>query len=234
MRLDKFISESAPYSRSDIKKMARAGKISVNGETVKQPETQIDETKDIVEIAGERVSYRKFIYLMLNKPQGYLSATDDKYDPVVTDLIPEDMRHYNAFPVGRLDKDTEGLLILTNDGQLDHNMTSPKKDVYKRYFAILDKPAEAEDIERFAAGMTFREFTAKSAKLEIEVSDPRRVYIEIAEGKFHQVKRMCEQCGKTVTFLKRVAIGKLPLDPALGLGNVRELTQNELETLMKG
>jgi len=196
-----------------------------------KPEEQTDENS-IVEVDGERLIYREFVYLMLNKPQGCVSAVYDKKYPVVTEFVPEEYAHFEVYPVGRLDIDTEGLLILTNDGQFAHEMTSPKKDVYKRYFAVLDKPMEEKDVEIFAGGMEFKEFTAKSAKLEI-TENPNEVYIEIAEGKFHQVKRMCERVGKTVTYLKRVAIGNLKLDKSLEKGEVRELTKDELDMLYK-
>lgn len=203
----------------------------INGEVCKKPEEQTDENS-IVEVDGERLIYREFVYLMLNKPQGCVSAVYDKKYPVVTEFVPEEYAHFEVYPVGRLDIDTEGLLILTNDGQFAHEMTSPKKDVYKRYFAVLDKPMEEKDVEIFAGGMEFKEFTAKSAKLEI-TENPNEVYIEIAEGKFHQVKRMCERVGKTVTYLKRVAIGNLKLDKSLEKGEVRELTKDELDMLYK-
>lgn len=194
-----------------------------------RPEEQAEKTS-VVEVGGERLVYRELVYLMLNKPQGYVSAVYDKKFPVVTDLVPPEYNHFEVFPVGRLDIDTEGLLLLTNDGQLSHALTSPKKDVYKRYFAVLDKPAEENDVEAFAAGMEFKEFTAKSARLEI-TDNPREVYIEIAEGKFHQVKRMCERVGKTVTYLKRTAIGGVRLDENLETGEIRELTDDELAIL---
>ena len=228
MRLDKFLSESTPHSRKDIRTFVKRKVISVNGVCAKSADMKVDENKDIVCVNGKAVQYKKFIYLMLNKPQGYLSATEDDHDPVVVDLLPEDLKHFAPFPVGRLDKDTEGLLLLTNDGQFDHELMSPRKNLYKRYYAELDQPAVPEDIELFAAGMEFKEFTAKPARLEISPDDPRKVYVEIAEGKFHQVKRMCERAGKNVLFLKRVAIGALLLDPALECGKVRELTAEEL------
>ena len=189
---------------------------------------KIDETNDRVCVNGKTIIYRKYIYLMLNKPQGYLSATEDDRDPVVTELVPDELKHFSPFPVGRLDKDTEGLLLLTNDGQFDHELMSPRKNLYKRYYAELDAPAETADIAAFAAGMEFKEFAAKPARLEIDPADPRKVYVEIAEGKYHQVKRMCEKVGKNVLFLKRVAIGDLKLDEALECGQVRELTADEL------
>ena len=231
MRIDKYISGCGYASRKDVKKLIKQGLVFIDGEVCKKPEEQTDEDS-IVEVDGERLIYREFVFLMLNKPQGCVSAVYDKKYPVVTEFVPEEYAHFEVYPVGRLDIDTEGLLILTNDGQFAHEMTSPKKDVYKRYFAVLDKPMEEKDVEIFAGGMEFKEFTAKSAKLEI-TENPNEVYIEIAEGKFHQVKRMCERVGKTVTYLKRVAIGNLKLDKSLEKGEVRELTKDELDMLYK-
>ncbi len=227
MRLDKFLSEASPYSRRESEKLIRRGAVTVNGETVSKPDAKVSET-DEVRINRRLIVYRKYIYLMLNKPQGYLSATEDKRDPVVTDLVPEELRHFNVFPVGRLDKDTEGLLLLTNDGSFDHALMSPRRQVTKRYFAILDKPAEPADAGLFAAGMDLGDFTTAPGKLEISQDDPTHVFVEISEGKFHQVKRMCEKVGKTVLFLKRTAIGALPLDESLKPGECRELTAEEL------
>ena len=229
MRLDKYLSDATAYSRRDIRGLVNRKAITVNGLIAKAADMKINETADQVCVNGELIVYRKFIYLMLNKPQGYLSATEDDRSPVVIDLLPEEYKHFAPFPVGRLDKDTEGLLLLTNDGQFDHELMSPRKNLYKRYYAELDHPAEPGDIELFAAGMVFKEFTAKPAKLEILPDDPRKVYVEIAEGKYHQVKRMCERVGKNVQYLKRVAIGKLQLDETLKCGQVRELTAGELK-----
>lgn len=227
MRLDKYIGNCGLATRSEVKKLIKNGVVTVNGAAAKKPDMKISEKDDTVELNGKRLIYREFVYLMLNKPQGYISATEDKHYPVVTELVPEEYAHFNVFPVGRLDIDTEGLLLLTNDGMFDHELTSPKKNVYKRYFARLDKPAEKEDIAAFKAGMEFKDFTAKSAVLEI-TDNPYEVYIEIAEGKFHQVKRMCGRVGKNVVYLKRVSIGGLCLDSALKPGAVRELTDAEL------
>ena len=232
MRLDKFICDSSRYTRSEIRKLIRYRAVTVNGTVAPSADAQVGES-DEVRLNGKVIPYRKYIYLMLNKPQGYLSATEDKHDPVVIDLVPEEWKHFQVFPVGRLDKDTEGLLLLTNDGQFDHVLMSPKKKVMKRYYAELDRPAEAEDAELFRAGMEFQEFTAQPAVLEI-TQDPRKVYIEIAEGKFHQVKRMCQRIGKEVLFLKRVKIGTLALDETLQPGEMRELTPEEYQQLMNG
>ncbi len=232
MRLDKYLSESAPLSRKDIKQLIKKKSITVNGETALRPEMQVNES-DTIAVDGEIVSYTKYVYLMLNKPQGYISATEDKHYPVVTELVPEAYAHFNVFPVGRLDIDTEGLLLLTNDGAFDHAVTSPKKNVYKRYFARLDKAVESADIAAFAEGMPFKDFTAKPAKLEI-CEDACQAYVEIAEGKFHQVKRMFERVGKTVVYLKRVSIGNLTMPDDLDLGNVMELDKAELDEKLFG
>ena len=232
MRLDKYISDSAAYSRREIKKLIRAGAVTVNGEAAKAAEQRVSET-DEVRINGAAVRYKRFVYLMLNKPAGYVSATEDRHYPVVTDLVPEEYRHFDVSPVGRLDIDTEGLLLLTNDGEFNHAMTSPSKNVYKRYFARLDKPAEEKDIGEFAAGMEFKDFTARPARLEI-CADAHEAFVEIAEGRFHQVKRMFERVGKTVVYLKRVAVGGLALPEELPPGGVREYTMDELNSLIKG
>ena len=228
MRLDKYLSDATEHSRRDVRNLVKRKAITVNGIVAASVDMKVNETQDTVCVNGVPVRYRKFIYLMLNKPQGYLSATEDDRDPVVTDLVPEELKHFAPFPVGRLDKDTEGLLLLTNDGQFDHELMSPRKNLYKRYYAELDKPAAPEDIELFASGMEFKDFTAKPARLEIDPDAPGKVYVEIAEGKYHQVKRMCERVGKNVVFLKRIAIGALELDPALECGQMRELTAEEL------
>ncbi len=229
MRVDKYISGCGYASRREVKKLIRQGAVLIDGKVCKKAEERADANSD-VRVRGEKLIYREFVYLMLNKPKGYVSAAYDKKYPVVTDLVGEEYAHFEVFPVGRLDIDAEGLLILTNDGRFTHEMTSPGKNVYKRYFAVVDKPMDKSDIEAFAAGMEFKDFTAKSAVLEI-TENPREVYIEIAEGKFHQVKRMCEKVGKTVTYLKRVAVGGVKLDESLERGDIRELTREELNIL---
>jgi len=230
LRLDRYLSESTPFRRSEVRGLLRQKRITVNGKIPSAPDFRVT-LADEIAVDGVPVRYRKYVYLMLNKPQGYLSATEDKFDPVVVEFVPEELKHFAPFPVGRLDKDTEGLLLLTNDGRFDHALTSPKKEIVKRYFAELDKPAEREDVAAFASGMTFKDFTAKPAKISWSDS-PREVTIEISEGKFHQVKRMCERVGKTVLFLKRCAIGNLELDVSLKPGEVRELTDEEVTRLI--
>lgn len=229
MRLDKYISNCGLASRKEVKKLIKQKLVCVDGNFDVSPDMSVTESSRVT-VNGQELIYREFVYLMLNKPAWYVSATEDKKYPFVTELIPEEYAHFDAFPIGRLDIDTEGLLLLTNDGQFAHNLTSPKKNIYKKYFARLDKPAEQADIEEFKKGMEFKDFTAKPAVLEI-TENPNEVYIQIAEGKFHQVKRMCERVGKTVTYLKRVAIGGLELDETLAEGEIRELTAEELSLL---
>ena len=226
MRLDKFISESSDISRKEIKQLIKRKAVYVNGELALKPEIKVEETDEVV-ADGIRIFYKKYVYLIFNKPQGCVSATEDKHYKVVTDYVPEEYIHYNVFPAGRLDIDTEGLLILTNDGDFVHRITSPKKNVYKRYFAVLDKPAEEKDIDVFASGMEFKDFTAKPARLEI-CDNPSEAYVEIAEGKFHQVKRMFERVGKTVTYLRRDSIGGLCMPENLELGEMIEISKEEL------
>lgn len=232
MRLDKYISACGAATRSEVKRLVKAGAVEVDGVVAKAADMRVDENTVRVCISGVELRYMEFVYLMLNKPQGYISATFDKHYPVVTELVPEEYAHLKVFPVGRLDIDTEGLLILTNDGQFDHEVTSPKKNVYKRYFARLDLPAEEADVAEFAKGMEFADFAAKPAKLEI-CDDPHEVFVEIAEGKFHQVKRMCAKVGKNVLYLRRDAIGALRLDDALALGEVREISADEARLALR-
>ncbi len=231
MRLDKYLSGCGKGTRSDVKKLIKSGVITINGVTIKKSEQNVNDT-DVVCVNGEEIKYREFVYLMLNKPQGYVSATEDREHKTVLDLIGEEYAHFKLFPVGRLDIDTEGLLLLTNDGAFAHSITSPKKEVYKTYFAILDKEAQSEDIDAFRNGMEFKDFTAKSAILEI-TDNKCEVFIKIYEGKFHQVKRMCERVGKSVVYLKRVAIGNLVLDSGLELGEYRELSDDEMKMILK-
>ena len=232
MRLDKFLSDATAYSRKELKTMIRRGQVTVNGSVVKVPEQQVGEDAAVT-VNGTEVRYRKFVYLMMNKPAGFISATEDGNAPVVTELLPEEYKHFNVFPAGRLDKDTQGLLILTNDGAFGHQVTSPRRQVWKRYFATLDRPAESADCAAFEQPMDLGDFIAAPGRLYI-CRNAAEVYVEIAEGKFHQVKRMCEKIGKKVVTLKRCAIGGVVLDESLGSGECRELTPAELELIVQG
>ncbi|MBO2942598.1 rRNA pseudouridine synthase [Paenibacillus sp. F411] len=237
-RLDKVLSNMGWGSRADIKKMVKQGMIVVNNAAVKDPGMQVDPHRDILEVQGERVHYREYMYLMMNKPQGVISATEDKRDKTVIDLLSQDDRWLQPFPVGRLDKDTVGLLLITNDGQLAHELLSPKKHVPKTYEAYVQGNVDEEDVIRFREGVTLDDgYTTLPAELKIlsreDEADGVKSHISLTihEGKFHQVKRMFEAVGKKVVYLKRISMGSLRLDEALALGTYRELTSAELELL---
>lgn len=236
MRLDKYLADCGVGTRSEIKKIIRAGFVRVEGETKASPELKINENTARVYVDGVEMRYRKYVYLMLNKPSGYVSATWDKHKPVVLDLVPEEYLHYEVFPVGRLDIDTVGLCVLTNDGDLAHRILSPAKHVPKTYYAEVDGYIDKDTVDVFAKEMDLGDFTAKPAKLKIlEAGDGgSKAEVTIAEGKFHQVKRMFEKVGRTVTYLKRISMNRLFLDETLSEGEIRELTDDELELLTYG
>lgn len=233
MRLDKYLADCGAGTRKEIKKLIRSGAVTVDGDLVKNPEYKIDENAAQVTLDGRQMIYKKYVYLMLNKPAGYISATWDKEKPVVTDLVPEEYSHYDVFPVGRLDIDTVGLLVMTNDGALAHRLTSPVHHVPKTYFAEVDGCLGEEDIEVFSRPMDLGDFVAKPAELTIisGTEDKSCAEVVIAEGKFHQIKRMFEKVGRKVIYLKRTAMNNLPLDETLGEGDMRELSVEELELL---
>lgn len=231
MRLDKLLSNMGAGSRKEVKLLLKAGAIQVDGEIVRDPKQHVDVETQQVLMYGEPVTYQKYIYLMMNKPPGVISATEDKRDETVIDLLFEDVTYFKPFPVGRLDKDTEGLLLLTNDGAFNHALMSPKKHVEKTYYAEVTGVLTQEDVEAIAAGVTLEDgYQAKPGKLVIlsTTETDSTLELTITEGKFHQVKRMMLALGKEVTFLKRRSIGRLELDPTLELGDYRELTPDEL------
>lgn len=234
-RVDKVLSNLGYGSRTEIKKFCKQGIIQVNGKTVSNPGQQVDTDIDEIVINGEKINYREFIYLMMNKPDGYISATFDKHDPIVLDLVDDEYLVFEPFPVGRLDKDTEGLLVLTNDGQLAHRVLSPKKHVPKKYYAKIDGRVTEEDIEAFKEGVVLDDgYKTMPAELEILKSDDEsEIELVIHEGKFHQVKRMFESVGKKVTYLKRLSMGGLILDESLEIGEYRELSDEEVALIEK-
>ena len=233
MRVDKLLSNVGVASRAELKKYCKQGLISVNGKVINNPGIQVDSENDEVMFNGEKIVYREFVYIMLNKPDGYISATFDKRDPIVLDLIDKEDLVFEPFPVGRLDKDTEGLLVLTNDGQLAHRVLSPKKHVPKTYYAKVEGVVTEEDVKAFADGVTLDDgYETMPAELVILKSDEiSEIELTIHEGKFHQVKRMFESVGKKVVYLKRLSMGKLKLDEGLALGEYRELTEEEVKMI---
>ncbi|MBS4195086.1 pseudouridine synthase [Lederbergia citri] len=230
MRIDKLLSNIGYGSRKEVKKILKNGQVTVNGNIVKDAKFHVDPIVDSVYLFGEKVQYREFIYLMMNKPAGVISATEDDRDETVIDLLNDEEAVFSPFPVGRLDKDTEGLLLLTNDGKLAHQLLSPKKKVPKKYFAVINSPVTEDDVAAFGKGVTLDDgYETKPGKLTIlksgEYSD---IELTITEGKFHQVKRMFEAVGKKVVYLKRISMGPLLLDDTLENGQYRELTEEEV------
>ena len=232
LRLDKYLADMGLGTRTEVKQFIKKGQVLVNDEVVKKPETKVSTTDDEILCCGEKVGYPEYEYIMLNKPQGVVSATEDRHDKTVLDLITDSGRK-DLFPVGRLDKDTEGLLLLTNDGKLAHELLAPKKHVPKTYFVIVDGVVNEDDVKLFAQGFQVdADLFAKPAKLEIvQAKEKSEVYLTITEGKFHQVKRMFQAVDKPVLYLKRVQMGGLKLDPNLALGEYRQLTEEELALL---
>ncbi|MGG7098369.1 pseudouridine synthase [Clostridium sardiniense] len=230
-RLDKIISNLGYGSRKEIKVLARKGFIEVDGVVEKDSGKLVDPDKSVIKINGEQIFYREFIYLMMNKPDGVISATSDSREETVVDLLEVDHQAFEPFPVGRLDKDTVGLLLLTNDGELNHRLIAPKWKVDKVYYAKIDKKVTEEDVEAFKKGITLDDgYVCKEAILEIiEATDEgSEINVTIQEGKFHQVKRMFEAVGKNVVYLQRIEFGGLPLDEDLEEGEYRELTEEEI------
>lgn len=232
LRLDKYLADMGMGTRSEVKQFIKKGQVLVNDEVIKKPEHKVSTAEDEVVCCGETVGYQEYEYIMLNKPQGVVSATEDKHDKTVLDLI-TDADRKDLFPVGRLDKDTEGLLLLTNDGKLAHELLAPKKHVPKTYLVHVDGVVTEEDVALFAEGFQVdADLCAKPAKLEIlKAAQISEVHLTITEGKFHQVKRMFGAVNKPVVYLKRIRMGNLVLDDSLALGEYRRLTEQELETI---
>lgn len=231
MRLDKLLSETTAYTRSQLKQIIKSGRVSVNGTAVTVPETKLDPTGALIELDGERVSYAKFHYFMLNKPAGILSATDDKKQKTVIDLFPEEMRR-RLFPVGRLDKDTTGLLLVTDDGDFAHRVISPRSEIVKTYRAVTSEPVNDADVEAFRQGIILADGT-KCLPAGLEPLPDGSCLVRVYEGKYHQVKRMLASRSKPVIELKRLSIGALELDEKLLPGEFRQLTENELCSVIK-
>lgn len=232
-RLDKVLSNMGYGSRRDVKRFIKEGIVLVNDKIVKSNDAKVDPYSDKIVFDGEMVIYREFIYLMMNKPQGLVSSTDDPLTKTVIDLLEDEYLIYEPFPVGRLDKDTEGLLLISNDGKLAHELLSPKKGVNKTYYAEVDGIVQQDHIDIFQKGVTLDDgYQTMPAKLEILESNViSKINLTIQEGKYHQVKRMFESLSINVIFLKRISMGPLTLDKELDLGEYRELTDEEINIL---
>lgn len=243
MRLDKLVAELTGMTRSQARDVITKGRVCVNGEVKKQTAEQVKEDRDAITLDGDPLVFQKFVYYMLNKPAGTVSATRDREDKTVVSLLSEeDRKRRNLFPVGRLDKDTEGLLLLTDDGMLSHQLISPKKHADKLYFAKLRRGITKEDVELFASGMKVdEELTALPARLRELTEEERLEFspegysaaVTVVEGKFHQVKRMFAATDNEVLYLKRMAMGGVYLDPELQPGEYRSLTEEEMVVLQE-
>ncbi len=234
IRLDRYLSEQTSYSRNEIKEFIKRRVVTVNGEIARLFDMKILPGTDSVSIEGNAVEYREHVYLMLNKPAGTVCATRDELSETVLQLIPENLRRKGLFPAGRLDKDTEGFVFITDDGELAHRMLSPKNHVEKLYYAELSQPLDESAIELFASGMTIDGGEkCLPAKLTFpDPSDRKKVHITLCEGKFHQVKRMVHAAGSEVVYLRRIRIGGVTLDEDLPLGAVREMLHKEVENII--
>lgn len=229
-RLDKIISATGKKSRREVREMVRQGRVLVDGKPAPAADMKVDPQTAVILLDGEPLGYEKFTYVMLHKPAGVLTATEDLRQETVLDLLPPELRRRALSPVGRLDKDTEGLLLLTNDGQLAHRLLSPKSHVDKVYYARVDGALEPGDIAAFAAGMTLGD-GLECLPAGLEILSPTEALVTLREGKFHQVKRMLAARGKPVLYLKRLSMGRLRLDPALAPGAWRMLTEEERSAL---
>ncbi len=235
-RLDKLLTERGYGSRKEVQRLIRSGAVCVNEAVCKQPDAKINIDTDKLTVSGKAVNADKFVYIMMNKPAGVVSATEDRRDKTVIDLVPPEMRRPGLFPAGRLDKDTEGLLILTNDGDFAHRMLSPRKKVYKQYSAELNGEATEAMILRFEQGITLADGT-KCLPATLTIPDPcqkNKIIVSICEGKFHQVKKMFAACGLRVVHLQRISIGNLYLDSNLTIGSCKMLTNLDIEDIFIG
>ncbi len=234
IRLDKFTAAALILTRKEAHGIIRSGRIAVNGNVIRDIAAKIDSEKDEAIFDGQRLDYREFRYYIMNKPAGFITSTEEMHDRTVMELLPEKLLKLELFPVGRLDKDTEGLLLLTNNGALAHRMLSPKHHVDKTYYLESDLPLDESDAEAFLKGVNIGEKNLTlPSKLEIDSDNPRRAHITVCEGKFHQIKRMLNAVGKNVTYLERVAFASLTLPKDLERGEVRELTACEICELEK-
>ena len=233
MRLDKFLVETGTCTRSVAKKQVRAGAVTVNGVAVKTSDVSVDEESDVIVYCGKTVIYRRFTYIMLNKPEGVVSATEDGKDKTVLDLLPPDVRTRGMFPCGRLDKNTLGLMLLTDNGELAHRLLSPKTHVKKVYRFRSKFPISQADAERFKDGLVLEDgYETKPADISLE-GDGDGGLITLVEGKYHQIKRMLEALDNKITYLERISFGPLVLDSALERGQWRYLTDDEIKELEK-
>ena len=230
-RIDKIISEQTHYTRKEIKKLISQGKVYVNEEQVKKPEIKYDKTNIQLKINGKEIEIKQHIYLILNKPKGYISATEDKTQKTVLDLVPDKYKNRNLFPAGRLDKDTTGLMIITDDGEFAHNILSPRKHVKKEYEVTIDIPVTTSMIEGFKNGVVLNDGECKTAVLEI--TGEYTANVTITEGRYHQIKRMFGCFGAKVIELNRICMGNFYLPEELKIGEIKEASKQDLQKVQE-
>ncbi len=228
-RIDKIIASQGKYSRSEVKKLVKDGRVTLDGKVIKSSDVKADPDINDIAIDGKSIGYKKHLYIMLNKPQGIVSATEDTDHKTVIDLVPKELKRDGLFPAGRLDADTVGFVLITDDGDFAHRILSPKNHIMKTYHATLQRPVTQEDIDAFKNGIELKDGTlCLEAQVKALDSDTPMAEIKICEGKYHQVKRMFAALGNKVVFLKRVKMGNLSLDESLEEGQCREITAEEL------
>ena len=231
IRLDKLLSNEGIASRKELRAIIKAGRVTVNGNAIYYPETKVESASDIIQFDGKILKYAEFHYYMMDKPCGIITATEDKRQKTVLDLLPPEVRRMSVFPVGRLDKDTSGLLLITNNGEFAHRVISPKSNIEKLYFAKVDEMPTLEDVNEFENGLTLSDGT-KCLPAKLEIAGKNECFVTVREGKYHQVRRMLAARGKHVEQLRRLRIGSLCLDPSLKTGDFRELAQSEIDSIL--
>ena len=231
MRIDRFLGVTGQATRTEAKKLIRSGAVTINGVAVRSADAKLDPEKDRVLFCGREVIYRKYTYILMNKPQGVVSATEDGKDKTVIDLLPDDIRKTDLFPCGRLDKNTLGLMLITDNGDLAHRLLSPKSHVEKKYYFKSKFPVSDEDAQRFENKLVLEDgYETKPAKIRLEGNRDEGV-ITLVEGKYHQIKRMLEAINNKITYLERISFGPLTLDTSLERGQWRYLTEDEIAAL---
>ena len=233
MRLDKYLADLGISSRKEIRQMIRSGRVQVNGTYVKAADCKVNPDEDSVMLDGELLHYRKFRYFAMDKPSGVVTASEDCRQQTVLDLLPPELRHIGLFPVGRLDKDTSGLLLLTNDGEFAHRVISPKSGIEKRYYAVTEGIPDSADVAAFCNGLTLRD-GLKCLPALLEVSGGNSCFVTVKEGKYHQVRRMLAAVGKPVLNLRRVSIGSLLIEELDFKDGICELSQENLSSVFSG
>jgi len=233
-RIDKIIASQGQFSRSEVKKLVKGGRVTIDGSVVRSSDIKADPDKSVIAVDGKALDYKKHIYIMLNKPQGVISASNDKAQKTVVDLVPEELFREGLFPAGRLDSDTRGFVLITDDGDFAHRILSPKNHIMKTYHAVLEAPLTENDIAAFRNGIELSDGTlCLEAEVKMLHAEPPTAQVKICEGKYHQVKRMFAALGNKVLDLRRVKMGELSLDESLSEGQCREITAEELALVLK-